>query len=321
MRRARRWPGAGDDRRTWTRGAGTGVESARRLTGDTPIKPLFINTPSPTARFAACAILSFLCISIDHANTHLSSLRSALSVVVYPLQYVVNAPVQAAADVMDDLRSRQALVEENARLHAENALLSVKSQRYSALESENQRLRKLLDSSSAFEQQVVVADVLAIETAPSARQIVLDKGSNQGVFVGQPMLDAYGVIGQVSNVSMFSSTGLLITDQRHALPVLLNRTGLRAIAVGGDLPDELNLSFISINADIKEGDLVVTSGLGGRFPAGYPVGRVKAVSVKPGDAFSTIVVEPTAKVGHSREVMLVGPQTHDIGQERISASE
>lgn len=248
-------------------------------------------------------------------------MRSALSVVVYPLQYVVNAPVQAAADVMDDLRSRQALVEENARLHAENALLSVKSQRYSALESENQRLRKLLDSSSAFEQQVVVADVLAIETAPSARQIVLDKGSNQGVFVGQPMLDAYGVIGQVSNVSMFSSTGLLITDQRHALPVLLNRTGLRAIAVGGDLPDELNLSFISINADIKEGDLVVTSGLGGRFPAGYPVGRVKAVSVKPGDAFSTIVVEPTAKVGHSREVMLVGPQTHDIGQERISASE
>lgn len=241
--------------------------------------------------------------------------------VVYPLQYIVNAPVQGAADVMDDLRSRKTLVEENDRLHAENQLLSVKSQRYSALESENQRLRKLLDSSSAFEQQVVVADVLAIETTPSARQIVLDKGSNQGVFVGQPMLDAYGVIGQVSNVSMFSSTGLLITDQRHALPVLLNRTGLRAIAVGGDLPDELNLSFISINADVKEGDLVVTSGLGGRFPAGYPVGRVKAVSVKPGDAFSTIVVEPTAKVGHSREVMLVGPQAHDIGEERISASE
>ena len=244
-----------------------------------------------------------------------------LGVVVYPLQYVVNAPVQATREVMKELRSRTQLVDENQRLHAENQLLSVKTQRYSALESENQRLRKLLDSSSAFPQQVVVADVLAIETTPSARQVVLDKGANQGVFVGQPMLDAYGVIGQVSNVSLFSSTGLLITDPRHALPVLLNRTGLRAIAVGGDLPDELNLSFISINADVKEGDLVVTSGLGGRFPAGYPVGRVKSASVKPGDAFSTIVVEPTAKVGHSREVMLVGPRAHDIGEERISASE
>ena len=272
-------------------------------------------------RFAACAILSFLSISIDHANSHLSSLRAALAVVVYPLQYIVNAPVQGAVEVMNDLRGRRALLEENERLHTENQLLSVKTQRYLALESENQRLRKLLDSSSAFEQQVVVADVLAIETTPSARQIVLDKGSNQGVFVGQPMLDAYGVIGQVSNVSMYSSTGLLITDQRHALPVLLNRTGLRAIAVGGDLPDELNLSFISINADIKAGDLVVTSGLGGRFPAGYPVGRVTTVSLKPGDAFATIVVEPTAKVGHSREVMLVGPQAHDIGKERISVSE
>ena len=272
-------------------------------------------------RFAACAILSFLSISIDHANSHLSSLRATLAVVVYPLQYIVNAPVQGAVEVMNNLRGRRALLEENERLHTENQLLSVKTQRYLALESENQRLRKLLDSSSAFEQQVVVADVLAIETTPSARQIVLDKGSNQGVFVGQPMLDAYGVVGQVSNVSMYSSTGLLITDQRHALPVLLNRTGLRAIAVGGDLPDELNLSFISINADIKAGDLVVTSGLGGRFPAGYPVGRVTTVSLKPGDAFATIVVEPTAKVGHSREVMLVGPQAHDIGKERISVSE
>lgn len=243
-----------------------------------------------------------------------------LAVVVYPLQYVVNAPVDAAAGLMDGLRSRDHLVEENERLKVENQLLSVKTQRYSALESENQRLRKLLDSSSAFEQQVVVADVLAIETTPSARQIVLDKGSNQGVFVGQPMLDAYGVIGQVANVSLFSSTGLLITDPRHALPVLLNRTGLRALAVGGELPDELNLSFISINADVKECDLVVTSGLGGRFPAGYPVGRVKSVIVKPGDAFATVVVEPTAKVGHSREVMLVGPQAHDIGEERVSSS-
>ena len=231
----------------------------------------------------------------------------------------MNAPVQFGANLVSNVQSRRQLLADNERLQAENLLLSTKSQRYSALESENQRLRKLLDSSSAFPQQVVMADVLAIETTPSARQVVLDKGSNQGVFVGQPMLDAYGVVGQVAYVGLFSSTGLLITDPRHALPVLLNRSGLRAIAVGGELPDELSLSFVSVNADVKEGDLVVTSGLGGRFPAGYPVGHVKSVGVKPGDAFATVVVEPSAKVGHSREVMLVGPQARDLGSDRFSS--
>ena len=239
---------------------------------------------------------------------------------VYPLQYLVNAPVQFGAKVMGEFSSRQQLLADNQHLHDENLVLSTKSQRYAALESENRRLRKLLDSSTAFEQQVVVANVLAIETTPASRQIVLDKGSNHGVFIGQPMLDAYGVVGQVMNVSLYSSTGLLITDPRHALPVLLDRTGLRTIAVGGEMPDELTLSFVSTTADVKDGDLVVTSGLGGRFPVGYPVGRVKNVSVKSGDAFATIVVEPIAKVGHSREVMLVGPQSHDIGEDRISAA-
>jgi rod shape-determining protein MreC len=239
-------------------------------------------------------------------------------VVVYPLQYVVNAPVQLGAGLVENLRSRHQLLAENERLRAENLLLSTRSQRYSALEHENQRLRKLLGSSTAFEQRVVVADVLAIETTPSSRQVVLDKGSQQGVFVGQPMLDAYGVIGQVANVGLFSSTGLLITDPRHALPVLLNRSGLRSIAVGGELPDELTLSFVSVNADVKVGDLIVTSGLGGRFPAGYPVGHVKSVAVKPGDPFATVAVEPSAKVGHTREVMLVGPAPDDLGDDRVS---
>lgn len=239
---------------------------------------------------------------------------------IYPVQVAVNVPVEFAVGMADGLSSRAHLVEDNQRLRAENLLLSAKSQRYSALEDENDRLRKLLDSSSAFQQEVVVADVLAIETTPAARQIVVDKGANQGVYVGQPMLDAYGVIGQIAHVSVFSSIGLLITDPRHALPVLLNRTGLRAIAVGGDLPDQLMLSFVATNADVREGDLVVTSGLGGRFPAGYPVGRVKQVETHTGDAFATIVVDPSAKVGHSREVMLVGPQAADLGEERVSQS-
>ena len=198
-------------------------------------------------------------------------------------------------------------------------MLSTRSQRYASLERENERLRGLLDSSVIFDQDVIVADVLAIETSPSARQIVVDKGSNQGVYVGQPLLDAFGVIGQISHVGPFSATALLITDTRHALPVLINRNGLRTIAVGVERADELHLSFVSTNADIKLGDLVVTSGLGQRFPAGYPVGSIKDISVEPGSSFTTVVVEPSAKVGRSRQVLLLGPRPNSFEDERVSA--
>lgn len=258
-------------------------------------------------------------VSVDHNNNHLSAIRSGLSVLVYPLQVVVNAPVSLAGSIVETLRSRERLLSENAELKEENLLLRTRAQRYAAMTRENERLRELLDSSVNFEQDVVIADVLAIETSPTARQIVVDKGANHGIFVGQPMLDAYGVIGQISHVGPFSATGLLITDPTHALPVLVNRNGLRAIAVGGEQPDQLNLSFVSTNADIKVNDLIVTSGLGQRFPAGYPVGRVQDVTQTPGASFATIEVEPSAKVGHSREVLLVGPRKPPLDGERVSA--
>lgn len=237
------------------------------------------------------------------------------------MQYIVNAPIQFGARVAGNLTTRLILIEENVRITEENLLLSSKAQRFAALEQENQRLRELLDSSSTLQQNVIVADVLAIETTPWTRQIVVNKGTTQDVFVGQPLLDAYGVIGQISHVGPLSSTALLITDPRHALPVLINRSGLRAIAVGGDSPDELSLSFVSTNADIRTGDLVVTSGLGRRFPVGYPVGRVERVSLNPGDAFATIIVKPSAQVGHSREVLLLGPQQKQVDGDRVSSVE
>jgi len=227
--------------------------------------------------------------------------------------------VDAGAAIARGVSSRTHLLSENERLKAENLMLSTRSQRYASLERENERLRGLLDSSVIFDQDVIVADVLAIETSPSARQIVVDKGSNQGVYVGQPLLDAFGVIGQISHVGPFSATALLITDTRHALPVLINRNGLRTIAVGVERADELHLSFVSTNADIKLGDLVVTSGLGQRFPAGYPVGSIKDISVEPGSSFTTVVVEPSAKVGRSRQVLLLGPRPNSFEDERVSA--
>ena len=270
-------------------------------------------------RFATCAILSFLCVSIDHSHEHLKSIRAALSVLVYPIQVVATAPANAVQYVSSNLSSRQHLIAENRRLAAENLRLSSHAQRFAALENENMRLRELLDSSVVFDQDVLVADILAIETTPAARQVVVNKGANHGVYVGQPMLDAHGIIGQVSEVGPFSSTALLITDPRHAIPVIINRNGLRAIAVGSAQSDKLELSFVSTNADIAQGDLVVTSGLGRRFPAGYPVGRISKIGAQTGESFVEVLVDPSGKVGHTQEVLLIGPRPLTHEQERVTS--
>jgi rod shape-determining protein MreC len=266
-----------------------------------------------------CVILSFLLISIDRQHQHLAALRSGLSVMIYPLQYAVNAPIKALGGLSRQIRTHQDLVAANERLRAENMDLRSRSQKYAALTRENVRLRELLDSSAEFSETVVGADVLAIETSPSARQIVIDKGSRHGVYVGQPVVDAYGILGQIVQVGPFSSTALLITDVSHAAPVQINRTGLRAISVGTDGVDELSLSFVPTSADVEVGDLVVTSGLGDRFPAGYPVGKVAAVEIDHGEPFARILITPSAQVSRVREVLLVWPQRQSIEDAQVSA--
>jgi rod shape-determining protein MreC len=249
----------------------------------------------------------------------LAAIRSGLSVMIFPLQYAVNAPIKALGALSKRVQSHQALVANNESLRAQNLVLLSRTQKFAALVHENVRLRKLLESSAEFGETVVGADVLAIETSPSARQIVIDKGSRHGAYVGQPVVDAYGVLGQIVQTGPFTSTALLITDIEHAAPVQINRTGLRAISVGTNGIDELNLSFIPTNADIKIGDLVVTSGLGGRFPAGYPVGQVTAVDIDHSEPFARIVVTPSAQVSRAREVLLVWPEPKVDETEQASA--
>lgn len=238
------------------------------------------------------------------------------------MQYAVNAPIEVVVNFTERLRSHQALALNNERLREENVHLRSRTQKYAALAHQNERLRNLLESSAEFSETVVGADVLAIETSPSARKIVISKGSRQGVYLGQPVVDAFGVLGQIVHLGPFSSTALLITDLVHATPVQINRTGLRAIAAGSTGGDELNLTFVPTNADIKTGDLVVTSGLGNRFPAGYPVGRVSAVEIDPGEPFARIIVAPSAQVNRAREVLLVWPQAQNpIDNLEVSSAE
>lgn len=207
----------------------------------------------------------------------------------------------------ENFKAREVLIADNERLRAENLMLRSHTVKFSALERENERLRKLLDSTADLREEVVVADTLSIEPGASSRQIVINRGARQGVYEGQPVADAFGIVGQVMQVGPFTSTVLLITDPRHALPVQINRSGVRAVANGEGEGDLLVLSFVPTNADIRVGDLVVCSGLGHQFPAGYPVGEVKSLDVEPGEPFAKIIVAPSAHIGRSREVLLVWP--------------
>jgi rod shape-determining protein MreC len=269
---------------------------------------LFTDAPSPTARFIACVIVSFLVISVDHQHQQLAALRSVVAMGVYPLQYLASLPVALVDMAARNLASRGSLLQDNEQLVAENFRLKTRTLRFEALESENGRLRALLDSSTERGEQSVVADLLAVDSNPAAQQIVIDKGSRDHIYVGQPIADAHGILGQVVQVAPFSSTALLISDARHAMAVQVNRTGLRAIAVGAGHSTELFLSFVPPKADVRVGDLVVSSGLDNRFPAGYPVGVVTGVSLSPGEPFARIAVKPSAQIGSSHEVLLVWPQ-------------
>lgn len=253
-------------------------------------------------------VVSVTLMVLDHRGTQIERLRAALSLVVYPLQYVVNLPAEAYGWLNEALLTRGNLLLENSRLREQNLLLKQRSQRFAAVEAENMRLRELLESSIEVGERVLVADLLAVEVDPTTRQVVLNKGARQGVFPGQPFVDADGIMGQVIHVGPVTSTGMLITDLSHALPVQINRTGVRAIALGTGFGDRLKLAYIPSNADVRDGDLVVSSGLGGRFPVGYPVGYVRLVHVDAGDAFATVVAEPSAHLTRSRQVLLIWTQ-------------
>jgi rod shape-determining protein MreC len=252
-------------------------------------------------------ILSFGLIIADHRYQHLDRLRSVLAMVVYPLQYLANQPVELATATQAWLTAKDKLQTSNTALQRENLMLKVRLQQFEALRTENIRLRDLLGSSLDLGERVLIAEIMAVDLAPYHQQVMVNKGTNSGVFVGQPVLDANAVMGQVIRATPLSSTVLLITDADHALPVEVNRNGLRTIAAGTGLTQELDLLYIQKNADINVGDLLVTSGMDERFPRGYPVARVKTVRHDPENPFTTVIAEPTARLDRSREVLLVWP--------------
>ncbi len=242
---------------------------------------------------------------VDARFAALKPLRSQLGMLLTPLYYVAELPVRAWDTVYLQLTSRADLIAENEGLRAEALLTKRKLQKLAALTEQNVRLRELLNSSELLDERVLVAELIGIDPNAFTQRILINRGERDGVFLGQPVLDATGLMGQVIEVLPFSARVLLITDVSHSLPVQINRNGLRAIATGTGSSDWLELRHVSDTADIRVDDIVVSSGLGQRFPAGYPVGRVTHVNRDSSQPFAEVRVAPTAQLNRSRYLLLV----------------
>lgn len=244
---------------------------------------------------------------LDQRSIGIPQLRSVLSVPLSFLQYTVSWPIQSISKINTMIASHDALVKENLHLKSEQLLLKAQVQRLLALESENNELRALLRSSSEVKGKVLIAQLLAVDSDPFVNQVMLNKGSKDGVFVGQPVLDANGVMGTVIQANAFTSRVLLVNDSHSGIPIQVTRNGIRAIAVGDSYSGKIRLANVPQTADIQVGDVVVTSGLGEHFPPGYPVGKVSAIDKDPSMQFATIRIEPSAHPDSSQQVILVWP--------------
>jgi len=270
-----------------------------------PIKLLFASGPSLNTRLLIVVLISVLFLAIDHRSSRMDNTRSILAVLMYPIQLAVSFPVEMAEQAYDAVVSYDELKKENTRLKKKQLVDSIKLLKFEALENENIRLRGLLENSFKLGEQVLVAELLSVNLVPYEHVMVVNKGSRFGVHEKQSVLDANGIVGQVIRSLPLSSEVMLITDPNHAIPVQVNRNGLRTIAIGSGQLDRLNLPFLPNNADIVPGDLLVTSGLGGTFPQGYPVAIVDNFTAQPNKPFANIYATPKAKLDRIRELLVV----------------
>ncbi len=244
-------------------------------------------------------------IVVSVYTDYLVPARSAAGAAATPFYHVTSWPGQIWNWAGNNLRTRDHLQGENDTLRAELLIHKGKLQQMASLAAENVRLRQLLNSAEMVEDHVLVAELIGVSPDPLMHKVVINKGLRHGVYLGQPLLDASGLMGQVVEVREATSQVLLVTDSTHALPVQVNRNGVRAVAEGtGDL-HKLILRHVSNTVDIRVGDLLVSSGLGGRFPVGYPVAEVESVVNDPGKSFAEIIARPQAQLNRSRHVLLV----------------
>ncbi len=242
----------------------------------------------------------------DYHYNHLGILRSGISVVVYPIKYVASLPAKIYNVGSESLSSRKKLLDENNRLRTNQILLGLELQKLAVLEQENVRLRELLSSARQLqEEQILIAELLSIDLDPYRHRIVLNKGTQDGVYEGQPLLGAKGIIGQVDKAGLVSSIAILISDPNHALLGVIARSGQRSLVVGTGNNDRLELRHLVNTTDIQVGDLITTSGLDGRYPPNYPVAEITSIESVAGEAFVRVEARPLTNLSTIRETLLL----------------
>jgi len=264
-----------------------------------------VGTPSNFTRLILLSALSVALMILDHRGHHLEKIRAGLNVLAYPIQLIASVPAYVGGSIGDFFTTRGTLRQDNEKLLAERQGLNAKVQQFDALEEENARLRRMLGSAAQVADKVLAAELVEVSSEPFTRKIVVAKGSRDGVYVGQSVIDAHGIMGQVTQVASQVSRVTLITDAGHAIPVLDNRSGLRMLVFGTGDPDTLKVPYLTSASDIKEGDLLVSSGMGGTFPPGYPVAQVRRIVNDPNEAFLAITAKPAAQLNHGKQVMLI----------------
>jgi rod shape-determining protein MreC len=250
-------------------------------------------------------LLALALIIVDKRYDHLGKIRRLLSVVAYPVQVAVASPFQGWHWFRDSVTTRDALRADKAKLEAELRVAQFRLQRYEALEAETVRLRALRDNTASVTDRFVIGEVMNVDLDAFRERVLVDKGAGDGVYVGQAVLDSGGVFGQVARVGQLTSEVILVSDAAHAIPVQINRNGLRTVAVGTGDTNRLKLPYLPTSADVVAGDLLVTSGLGGGFPAGYPVGTIAEVKRDPAQSLADVDVKPAAALDRSKELLFV----------------
>lgn len=268
------------------------------------MKPIFVRDNGRGVRLIIISLLSCTLMFVDYRYEQFKPIRSTLSLAVFPVQKIVDSPIAFVRNFSDYLKTQKQLFADNKILREEQLLFQGRLQKLAALEKENQDLRELLQSGSQVTNNMFIANIINIDPDPFTHQVIINKGKNDGVYQGQTIIDANGIMGTIIAVNELESRAMLITDASHAVPVEDVRNGLRAIAVGTG-GGSLELRHVPKSIDIVEGDLMITSGMSGRFPVGFPVGKVVEVKRDRGKPFATIVLQPCAKLERGGHILLI----------------
>ena len=270
---------------------------------DDDARPIFSRGPMLVLKLVLLVSVSAGLMFYERQSKQLEPLRDGVAIALTPVMWLSDLPRQFT-NLRVHWQTRETLIQQNDELQHEHLRLNARLQKLLALEAENTRIRSLLQSSSQINHAVMIGEILSTSLDPYQQRIRIDRGKTDGVKEGQALLDAHGLMGQIIEATPYSSTAVLITDQSQGVPVQINRNGLRTVAHGNG-SQKMALPFLPANSDIQVGDLLVSSGLGGRYPSGYPVAVVEKIQHRSGEHFLEISAIPAARLLSSREVLLV----------------